>query len=377
MTDKALVAIDRKGKVAMTFNSIKDAVSFMETTRWKLVYPMRMGREAFGFLWMEKKAYDALTKKEKASLARTKRKRRKYTEKEKERRKENNDRKRIYAKEVFARSFMDFAKHHVNWLCELKDKWLNRGDFGIRPELLADFYTEKRDKEIALIVSLFIPEGEKCLERVQQARKLLGDSPWEWFKNREFSGNDAARRFSRRLFRHLNEWWLECFSYGSYDSIEDFAKKTCTENLFSYLDFLERVVNVGKWSPSRLRIAVVLLVLSHADGFGQGVWDIGRKDVTIPVQDDFCVFLKMWMPDFSRYGSPNDCVALFGMDSVDFYYAFLAYEDLKRVRPKACSRYSTLYLCAYKTRPIYASTHWVNIFPEIDFDSVESFVDEL
>lgn len=366
------VAVNEKGEIAMAFDGIKFAASFMELSMfmtWKAVHDHKI---VAGYMWMTREDYEALTMKERKSLFPQKRKKRKATKEEKKairsKKRETKKRNAFYRKQVFAKAFAQFARYHLVWMHELKDKWLEQADLGIRPELLADYYTDKRDKEIALLASLLITTGEKCYQRVQQYRDILGGHPWEWFKNREFANRQDVWVGERaRLFKFFHEWWVECFKYESYDSIEQCVTGHTDDGALSCYEVMMRLVESYGWKIPKIRIAHLLLVLSHSDGLGEGLWGISRDDVDIPVTMALNAFLRIWMPDSFRYGKPDECMGLFGMDSVDFYYCYLAYEELKFYRPKECGRYASYYQGGYARHTLNNSYDWRIRFPKIIF----------
>ena len=366
------VAINENGDVAMAFESLKGAASFMDLLPDRVRKAIVEEKIVSGYRWMYTEDYEALTKKERKSLFPQKRKRRKATKEEKNaiqsKRRDTNATNAFYRKQQFAKAFADFAKHHIPWMHELKDKWLEQFDIGIRPELLADYYEEKQDKEIALLASLLITTGDKCYQRVQQYRDILGDHPWEWFKSREFANRQDVWVGERyRIFKFFHEWWVECFKYGTYDSIEDCVMDHTDDGALSCYEVLMRLVESYGWKIPKIRIAHLLLVLSHSDGLGEGLWGISREDVDIPVTMALNAFLRTWMPDAPRYGKPDECAGLFGMDSVDFYYCYLAYEELKRFRPDECGKYASFYYKTYMRHSHNDPSVWRNKQPKIIF----------
>lgn len=319
-----------------------------------------------GLRWMYEEDYMAYVsqgKLDKLTWGKSKKKRKKMSFDTVVRMKETKHRNKEYQKIVVRDSFREFAKHHIAWMKELRDAFLARGDFGIRPEMLADYYENIRDKEIALLVSVMLPFTENTLEAVTRFHALIGEHPWEWFKERHFSVGDQYTYVERnRVIPFLNEWWGEMFRENNYASLGECIKHVSERDGISYLDMMLRTKKV-----STLRLAVLLLVFSRCDGLGSGLWNIDRKDIQIPVKSVLIPFLKMWFPDNAKYGKHDECIELFDMDSIDFYYCYLAFEELKKFRPKECSRYVNFYNEAYGHHMRYKRSVWVERLPKIEF----------
>lgn len=363
------VAIDSSGNAAMCFDTLKGAGSFMDVKPKSVFDAIAKKKTLAGHKWMYQEEYDALTDKEREQLAWAKptRKIRKLTKEEKVQQTRRRVMRLSYAKTQLASSFSCFAKYHLEWLNQLKDVWLESMNMGIRPELLADYYKDKRDKEVALLASLLIAHGERCYGRVQKFRKMLGRHPWRWFEKRGFANANHVGKIDKvRVFRFFNEWWQECFKYGSFSSIENCVKAYCLHG-FTLAEAINRISCVDVQKISWWRITHVLLILSDAEGVGQSLWDIRREDVQIHVTASMFAFMLTWLPEARRLGKPNDCVRLFGMDSIDFLYCYLAYEELKRLRPKECSRYATYYQTVYESRSKVKENVWRKKQPKISF----------
>lgn len=363
------VAIDSKGNAAMCFDTLKGAASFMDVKPKDVFIAVTKKRTLAGHKWMYQEEYDALTDEERKELAWEKptRKIRKLTKDEKAQQKHRRSMRVSYTKAQLASSFTCFAKYHLAWLNKLKDEWLKTMNMGIRPELLADYYKDKRDKEIALLASLLIAHGDRCYGRVQKFRKMLGRHPWRWFEKRGFANASNVGKIDKvRVFRFFNEWWQECFECGSFSSIENCVKAYCLHD-FTMPEAIYRISYIDNQKVSWWRITQMLLILSNADGIGQSLWDIDRKDVQVHVTTPMFAFMLMWMPEARKVGTPNECVDMFGMDSIDFLYCYLAYEELKKLRPKECSRYATYYQTVYENRTTIVPSIWHKKQPKISF----------
>lgn len=369
------VALSMDGKLMGAWTSLKEAAAANGLLPPRVWAAITKKKTPLNLIWMYEEDYMRVADKIAAGdlpwrKKKPGKKRGKMSEKTKEQMRLTKSRNASYRKETIQRHFLEWAVFHVQWLRELKDKWIERGVFLNDPTILADYYGDKRDKEVALFASLLIAAGDRYYERVQTYRKILGEHPWEWFKNRGFATlGDVVWVFeATRIFKFFNELWENCFKYGNHSSIESCITAMHDTMEFSYLEAVKRSVGDLGRSVSHTRMAWVLLVLSDAEVFGRGIWSITRKDVVFPIANNFKMFLRTWMPDFQKLGKDfTDYPSLFGMDSVDFYLSFLAYEDFSKYRPTICSKYSSWYNCAYSSGTYYEPYKWRKKLPEIIF----------
>lgn len=369
------VALSMDGKLMGAWASLKEAAAANDLLPPRVWAAITKKKTPLNMIWMYEEDYMRVADKIAAGNLpwrnkKPSRKRGKMRDETKAQMKMTKSRNAMYRKEAIQRHFLEWTVFHVQWLRELKDKWVERGVFGSDPTILADYYEDKRDIEVALLASLLIAAGEQYYDRVQSYRKVMGDHPWEWFKSRGFATvGDAVWVYeANRIFVFFNELWENCFKYGNYSSIEHCITAMHDKMEVSYLEAVRMSVGDLGRSVSLTRMAWVLLVLSDAETFGRGIWNITRKDVAFPIVNNFKMFLRTWMPDFQKLGKDfTDYPALFGMDSVDFYLSFLAYEDLSRYRPMECSRYSTWYNSTYQNGTYHRPYKWLSMLPKIIF----------
>lgn len=368
------VAINNKGDVEAAFGTIKEAASFYGLLIDRVHKAITRKKIVNNLKWMYEEDYDAAIKRGlKKQIAwedeNVKKKRKPMSRETKEKIAKTVKLRKEYRRRYFANVFRNFAKYHIQWMRELKDKLLESGDFGIRPELIADYYEDLRDKEVAMLASIFIDTGEECYEMVQRYRSIIGEHPWEWFKTRGFSSDDSLSEKEQRIIPFFDEWWQECFKHGAYESIGDCVKKICERDYMAYDEMILKTSETMWWNVEPFRVALFLLVFSDADGLGQDLWHIDRMSVKIPVTGDLYAFMKTWMPDASKIGNPDECVKFFDMDSIDFYYCFLAYEDFKKAHPKECGKYVSFYSEAYAKGTRYFPSEWERALKKINFPS--------
>ena len=210
------------------------------------------------------------------------------------------------------------------------------------------------------------------LERISTFRDLLGASPWRWFKQRRFVSLSLGDNQLKRTGGILN-WKIATVMdmlYGDVapESLFDAVHRMAARGLRSYIDVLTDIYDICFKESDSWRIRLLLLVLATSDGLGQGVWQVDTPELRCPVRKEIKDFLKTFFPDYMRFGTADEAIALFGLDNdYDFYYTWLGYKEIQKNQPKACSKMTTLYQRRY-SKVIYSDRyHWKILLPVIDF----------
>lgn len=281
-------------------------------------------------------------------------------------------------KHNIANYFLKFSRFHRTWLKELAEKYKAKGEFPVIPMyVLPSYYTDRRDKEIAVFAGLFLKDDGK-FERIQAFHEMLGDSPWKWFKDREFVRLSIGKEQNKRTGGVLN-WKISRLMNYLHDHIPVMRIVNNTRladqyimynrgGLFQHLyvtDFLEDIkkLEIGIKEDN---IRMLTIVLGGSDGFSQGLWTIPPHEMKCPLTEDVVAFLRMWFPDYKRYGTEDEAISLFGFaNDTDFYYAYLGYKELQKMIPKACSEYATTYLRWYENLCRTRIYKWREKLPEI------------
>lgn len=273
--------------------------------------------------------------------------------------------------------FVTLSRWHREWMQDLAERYKVRGEFPMLPMLiLPSYYTDSRDKEIASFVSLYIQEDGE-FSRIQSFLEVLGRSPWEWFKNRDFVrlsiGDMQYRRTGGvenwKIARLLDSLWKETF-----------ARKECPDGLFadivqiasvqrcSYFDVLTYLVDGCGVGHYFYKLRLLLMVLGTSDGLGLGLWNVDSHNLMCPYATGIRQFVHTWFPDYGRIGTVDDAIKLFGFErDSDFFYAYLGYKELQKTAPKACGLYATRYNSWYSHGSSMKKYRWVGIQPEIPF----------
>ena len=275
--------------------------------------------------------------------------------------------------------FLDFSKHHRVWLKELAVRYKRMGEFPMLPLLiLPSYYDDVRDKEVAAFVALLMKEDGEYAD-IQAMRCLLGDSPWQWFKEREFvslSVGDTQRErtggvVNWKIAKLMSRLWEELESmcgavvddglFAIVGGIARLSRCTC----FDALTYLVTDCGVGNYF---YKLRLLLMVLGTSDGFGVGVWDVEQQSLGCPLADGLRRFIETWFPDYRRVGNMDDAIRLFGFEEeCDFLYAYLGYRELQRSNPTGCSLYATRYHSWYSIDSRRKRYRWEEIQPEIPF----------
>lgn len=272
--------------------------------------------------------------------------------------------------------FLQYSQAVRPWLRELADKYKAKGEFPLMPiQILPSYYTDVRDKEIAAFVALLIPETENVLKNIGEFRQMLGESPWEWFRNRGFVrlgiGKVQDKRtggvFNWKIAKLMDRLWEECCGKNTkHTTIGQTIKKFAERQRCSYFGVLTYLVEdcgVGNYEH---KLRLFLLILSTADGFGLGLWSVDPSELKSPLTTDLRTFVSTWFPDYRRFGSIDDAIHEFGLDrDCDFFYCYLAYKELQKRNPKVCSEFATTYIRWYSLGARKKPFQFREILPEI------------
>lgn len=272
--------------------------------------------------------------------------------------------------------FLETSLWHREWLKELAERYKAKGAFPMFPmTVLPSYYKSTCDRDIALFAASLLPTDAEY-ERIQAFRELLGENPWEWFKNREFVRIGTGKMQDKRTAGVLN-WkiaklfdrlWGECFGRNvTYENFNDMVWDISRIEFCSYyfvLTYLVEDCGIGEYENI---LRMLLMVACMDDGIGMGLWDKPQEQVLCPLTADVRLFLKTWFPDYRRYGSVDEAIHLFGFEwDCDFFYACLGYKELQKRNPKVCSEYATKYMSWYENCYRKKPYQWRALLPEID-----------
>ena len=284
--------------------------------------------------------------------------------------------------------FLKYSHAVRPWLKELAEKYKAKGEFPLMPiQILPSYYNSVQDKEIAAFVALLIPETENVLKNIGEFRLMLGEGPWEWFKNRGFVRLGIGRVQDRRtggvmnwkIAKLMDRLWDNCHIL-SYEIPTIGCKETFIRPIgfeidliakaqqCSYFDVLTNQVEDCGVVDYFYKLRLLLMIAATSDGFGLGLWSVDPSELKSPLTSDLRTFLRTWFPDYRRYGSLDDAIHLFGFErDCDFFYAWLGYKELQKRNPKVCSKFATTYLRWYEIGARKKPFEFREILPKIDF----------
>lgn len=281
---------------------------------------------------------------------------------------------RDIAKNEREKFFIEFSEYHREWLRELVSKYKERGLFPVYPTQIIEYYPDRADKEIAVFAALCMHwNNGKELEQIASMRKLMGSHPYEWFRSREFVTISVGREQMNAIDGYA------CGHYWKIAKMYDMLQDICHDSLPSevlkgkkFADFCNRLTEVCEITDMEYKRGVTELVLRTSDGIGRGLWITAPQKVKCPFTAKIKKYMRTWFPDFgSRMWTFDEAVGLFGLEhDYDFFYAWLAHDELSRMNPAACSRYATLYRQWWERRSLYPRYKWhgsIGIAPEIEF----------
>lgn len=259
--------------------------------------------------------------------------------------------------------FLTYSQALRPWLAQISQKYKEEQNFPLYPMvILPSYYTDIRDKEIAAFVSLLIPETDNIVKNVGEIRDLLGQNPFEWFRNRGFVSLGTGSKQNKRtggvenwkIAKLLDRLWEQCEittnespmgeTYCFMRPIGFQVEAIADAQRCSYFDVLTYLLEdccVGNYF---YKLRLLLLVLGTSDGFGLGLWAVSPDELKSPLTHDLRTFLQTWFPDYRRFGTIDEAIHEFGLErDCDFFYCWLAYKELQKKSPKVCGNYATLY----------------------------------
>ena len=288
--------------------------------------------------------------------------------------------KRGWFKKGYSEFFWMLAKYHIPYLHDIAKKYKESGLIGLHTFYLADYYQTPKDKEIALFASLYVSKNGAIRKQAQHIRKIMGKSPAIWYEKRKFVSLALGKNQKKRIEVGGHQYWKLAELFQRFWEIEHPANGRRTDMESEVLALMQE----NDWSAekallylfdgidlpldSEWKIRMLLICLFRRDGFGYGLWGFGDEPLNVPWSRLTYSFLKEWLPDYRKYGSKDECVKLFRFDDdVDFLYATLGYNKMRKLYPAECSHYSTLYSYRYRLGNRKNIFIMYNAMPPIEF----------
>lgn len=229
------------------------------------------------------------------------------------------------------------------WLREVGEKFKA---FGAFPLCLSDYYADPMDKQVAEVVGLLVPQTRRDTH-IMKLRKILGDSPWEKVRQRNFmelTNNKLTMGFpflnDSTLFNFLDWIWdvtcedrvpLEYAILGELDIINR-HHKTPLNDVFIHSDI-------------KYRMEMLLVKMTLQDGYGTGLWQfLQEEDLPCPLNDEMRKILAIFYPVRGSIKDETipDVLSFLGYEKrVDFLYSAWGYQYLRRHEKDAVKRFET------------------------------------
>jgi len=272
--------------------------------------------------------------------------------------------------------FLFYSRYHIEWMKDLVSAYKRRGEFPLMPSLLADYYTNSRDIETALLMTISIRwNSANVYRQVQDMKRIIGNSPYLWLRN----GDYKILGLPRNQYDSIDGY--SCCRLWKVSRIADRLSELCKgsegfsafEEVFngseSLPKFAENLCVEYELGEKRYRGRVLDIVFRTSDGIGKGLWSLPDDyHLRCPYTRDIELFLKMCFPSYHvRLFSFDDAVSLFGFErDSDFFYAYLGWKDLCRRNPEKCNLYAKKYSSWYRVGANNSPWVWRTSLPEIE-----------
>lgn len=275
--------------------------------------------------------------------------------------------------------FKNTTTHHLEWFRNLIGVYKERGVFPIMPSLITEYYTNRRDKEAALLITMCVKwGGDSAFNHVQDLKKILGESPYLWLRKGGYKSLALPRNQEGIIEGSRSTRYWKISHIASYlnnlckgeDGFLPFEEAFTKENLLpKVVDEISVYFSLGeKYYRGRL----MDMTFRTNDGIGKGLWSIpDGYQLLCPYSRDIGQFLKTWFPSY--FGKENlftfdEAVSVFGLErDYDFFYAYLAWKELCKRNPEECKKYVSKYSDWYGNGTIKRPCQWRKVQPEISF----------
>ena len=279
------------------------------------------------------------------------------------------------ARHVRQMFFEGFAEYHCEWLRELVRKYKERGEYPIFPTQIIEYYPDSEDKVLAVLSTLCMKwDNDNVLEQIASMRKLIGKTPTQWWKDREFVTISVGREQNKTIEGHSNgRYWKIAKMYDIlYDLCGERKLSDVLKSVSAFDSFCKKVADVCEIPDMDYKRDVISLVMRTPDGIGRDLWPTKPEKVRCPQSNEIKRYMYIWFPYWrTKMWTWEEAVSLFHLENnYDFFYAWIAHGELSRMNHAACSRYATLYRQWWERRSLYPRYKWlgsIGIAPEIKF----------
>ena len=269
----------------------------------------------------------------------------------------------------------EFGKNNKQWLQCLADECKAQNAWGLTIFSLVDFYSDPKDKEVAMVCCLLLSENEHILKQHEAMYQILGKNPFETLiVNRGFTDLSSGESQNVRLPGTFKFNWHIAKLLSRYSEIiEEYGSvESCINELLDSHRFFSpytALVNLFPCQQPQYKLNLLLLIMAGRDGMGLGMWNFPDETLICPENKSLIEFVELWFPDFYRCGLTFDkAVNSIGLNSqLDLFYAYLGFKALKAVNYDEVLRYTRLYLKRYNDRNSDDLYKLKNLQPRIFF----------
>lgn len=235
------------------------------------------------------------------------------------------------AKQIFDEYCSDLAV----WARSLKDAVKETGLVGIHPFMLADTYTDRRDKVAAALLSVVINSrtDSHTVKRVNELRSFIGDSPYGFVMG-------AYKVKNYDLLSLNNDWGKSNLQLWA-----TILNKSFTANedmLFNNIDYYLKVdeYNINPKFNSNLEETKFWVSDRYLD--------IPKREIKVPLVSAVKKLLHAWVPRLDLTDMPT-AAGFFGFEyPAEIWYAAMGrlwlytnhYDDIKRLEQNLHCSYS-------------------------------------
>ena len=257
-------------------------------------------------------------------------------------------------RKVVSDKFMTMASEVlIPWLHKIAYNYKSRNGTHMNGmSLLPQYYNDVRDKEIAALVGILVTDKD-VVGQVLALKNLLGESPWDWFRNRGFVEYGTGLAMKKKIYGMKGPKYISVSTLSSalYDASEEYFQisrdgsgmmnfflsesrgttlHSVLSRLFSCIPSIDE--NKLRW----LRIALEDYVWGDSELLAG--WD--RR---CPITKEVTECIRIMFPENYDYGPWDDCIRLFGFDDEsDFFYACKAFKELSKTNPLGYRKMSCL-----------------------------------
>lgn len=241
--------------------------------------------------------------------------------------------------------------YFLPWFKRMTEQYKQRGIFPAMPTDIAYMYEDPKDKEAALFASLLIPNGKNLEANIREVCGVIGRHPYEFMKEREYVLMSVGDKMNKFLLGTPRlQYWRVSKIFDSFAKV--LLKKRYT------------VKDIYNIEYKNERAQVMAVVMMSEGGIGMNL----RKpcgELRCPYIPSTRKFMQFLIGDEFRHSEFQDLTKIFFDDELDFFYAYLAWEELKRLYPMQMAKLTDRYSRYIKW--VVVGQRWKKVLFDFDF----------